>query len=159
MDLKSEVLTKSKKIDILQKVCFLSKNRSFSHMYFLSKKSQKEILFDILNSKECFLDLKREILKTSKKSTFSKGVRPWFLSRKRPFCYMFFLAKKPERNSFWYSGLKIKLFGPQKWSSHKVEKNRHFAKGMLSVKKSTFFSYVFFFEEKKPEKSIFWYSG
>ena len=59
---------------------FLSKNRPFSHMFFLSIKSQKETFFDILHRKECFLDHKRKVLKNPKKLTFSKGVSPWFLS-------------------------------------------------------------------------------
>ena len=84
---------------------FLSKNRPFSYVFFFSKKSQKETFFFILDSKECFLDPKSEILAKSKKSTFCKGVSPWFLSKNRPFSHMFFLSKKkPERNIFWYSG-------------------------------------------------------
>ena len=80
---------------------FLSKNRPFSHFFFLTKKSQKEILFHILDRKECFLDLKSEVLKNSKKLTFCKGVSPWFLSKNRPFSYMFFFyQKKEERNIF-----------------------------------------------------------
>ena len=93
LDLKREILKNSKKLTFCKGVSpwFLSKIRPFSHMYFWSKKGQKETFFDILNSKECFLDLKREILKTSKKSTFSKGVRPWFLSKKTTFLlYIFF---------------------------------------------------------------------
>ena len=43
---------------------------------FFSKNTQKEIFFDILDRKECFLDLKSEVLKTSKKLKFSKGVSP-----------------------------------------------------------------------------------
>ena len=69
LDLKSEVLTKSKKIDILQRGSpwFLSKNRPFSHIFVLRKKTKKETIFDILDSKECFLDHKRKLLKKSKK--------------------------------------------------------------------------------------------
>ena len=35
--------------------CFSSKNRPFSHMFFLSKKSQKETFFDILDRKKMLL--------------------------------------------------------------------------------------------------------
>ena len=69
---------------------FLSKNRPFSHMFLLSKKSHKETFFDILDRKKCFLNLKSETLAKSKKSTFCKGVSPWFFSKNRPFSYMFF---------------------------------------------------------------------
>ena len=37
---------------------FLSKNRLFPHIFFLSKKSQEEPVFYILESKECFSHLK-----------------------------------------------------------------------------------------------------
>ena len=73
-------------------------------MFFLSKQSKKETYFDILDSKECFLDLKSETLAKSKKSAFCKGVSPWFLSKNRPFSYMFFFdQKKPELNIFSHS--------------------------------------------------------
>ena len=36
--------------------------------FFLSKESQEKTFFDILNRKECFLDLKSKLLKKSKKS-------------------------------------------------------------------------------------------
>ena len=80
---------------------FLSKNQPFSHIFSLTNKSQKETFFDILDRKECFLDHKREVLKNSKKSTFCKGVSPWFLSKNRPFSYMFFLSKKSQKETFF----------------------------------------------------------
>ena len=74
-------------------------------MSFLSKKSQKQTVFDILDKKEWFLDLKTEVLKKSRKSTFFKGVSPWFLSKNRHFPYMFFFLAKKARNKqfliFW----------------------------------------------------------
>ena len=69
---------------------FLSKNRPFPHMFFWSKKKQKETFFHILDRKECFLDKKRTVSKNAKKSTFCEGVSPRFLSKNRPFSYMFF---------------------------------------------------------------------
>ena len=80
---------------------FLSKNRRFSYMFFFTKKSQKERVFDILDRKECFLDQKRKVLKNSKESTFCKGVSPWFLSQNCSFLICFFSQPKtPERNIF-----------------------------------------------------------
>ena len=79
---------------------FLSKNRPFSP-FFLTKKSQRETFFDILDRKECFLDLKSEVLKNSKKSTFSKGVSPWFLAKIRPSSYMFFLSKQSKKETYF----------------------------------------------------------
>ena len=40
---------------------FLKKS-TFSSSVLLSKESKKETFFDILDSKECFLDLKSEVL-------------------------------------------------------------------------------------------------
>ena len=79
---------------------FLSKNRPFFHMFFFSQKSQKEGFFDILDRKEYFLDLKGELLKKSKKSTFCKGVSPWFFSKNRPFSHMFFMGKQSHIETF-----------------------------------------------------------
>ena len=103
LHLKSEVLKKSKKTTFCKGFSpwFLSKNPPFSHMFFLAKKSQKETFVHILDSKECFLDLKSEFLKWSKKSTFCKEFSPWFLSKNRPFSHMFFLAKKSQKKHFF----------------------------------------------------------
>ena len=54
----------------------LSKNRPFSYIFF-SKGSQKETFFDILDRKECFLYLKSEVLKKSRKLEFGNEVSPW----------------------------------------------------------------------------------
>ena len=58
--------------------------------FFQAKKSHKETFFDILDRKQCFLDLKSEVLKKSKKSTFCKRVTPWFFSKNYPFPHLFF---------------------------------------------------------------------
>ena len=78
------------------------KNRPFSYMFFfLTKKSQKERVFDILDRKESFLDLKSEVVAKSKKSTFCKGVSPWFFSNNQPFSYMFFVSQKCQKETFF----------------------------------------------------------
>ena len=102
MDLKIEVLKNSKKWTFCKGVSawFLAKIRPSSYMLFLSKQSKKQTYFDILDSKECFLDLKSEVLKNSKEPTFCQGVSPWFLSKNRPFSHMFFLGKKSKRETF-----------------------------------------------------------
>ena len=80
----------------------MSKNRPFSYVFFFSKKSQKETFFFILDSKECFLDPKSEILAKSKKTTFCKGVSPWFSHKNRPFSHMLFvLSKKNQREKIF----------------------------------------------------------
>ena len=52
---------------------FLKKS-TFSSSVLLSKESKKETFFDILDSKECFLDLKSEVLAMSKNRYFAKGL-------------------------------------------------------------------------------------
>ena len=54
LDLKSEILKKWKKSEFCKGLSpwFLSKNRLVSHRVFLSKESQKETCFDILDRKE-----------------------------------------------------------------------------------------------------------
>ena len=42
----------------------------FSRWYFLINLSQKRLFFDIVDRKECFLDLRREILKAQKNGNF-----------------------------------------------------------------------------------------
>ena len=70
-------------------------------MFFLSKKRQKKIFFNILESKENFLDLTSKVLKNSKKFTFCKGISLWFSSKNRPFSYMFFFSKKNQNEKFF----------------------------------------------------------
>ena len=93
------------------------KNRPFSYMIFFSKKSQKQTVFDILDKKECFLDLKSEVLRNWKKSKCCKEVSPWFLSKNRPFFHMFFLAKKARNKHFLIFWIERTLYTPQNKSS------------------------------------------
>ena len=56
---------KDQKIDIFERgytMVFLSQNKLFFLCLFWAKKDQKETFFDILDRKECFLDLKSDIL-------------------------------------------------------------------------------------------------
>ena len=67
-----------------------------------------------------------------KKSTFCKGVRPWFLSKNWPFSHMLFLSKKKGRKKhfliFW---IEKNAFQTWKVKFLKSRKNRHFAKGLV----------------------------
>ena len=137
------------------------KKPTFSSSVLLSKESKKETFFDILDSKECFLDLKSEVLKNSKKSAFCKRVSLWFLSKNRPFSYMFFLGKKAKNKHFLVLWIENKAFWTSKVKFSQSRKKATFCKGVSSwflTKKSTFFLYVFY-EQKKPERNIFSYSG
>ena len=80
---------------------FVKKSTFFLSVFFEIKKANKQTFFDILDRKECFLDLKSEVLKNSKKSTFSKGVSPWFLSKNRPYSYKIFFEQKGKKEKFF----------------------------------------------------------
>ena len=102
LDLKSKVLKNSKKSTFCKEISLWcsSNNRPFSYMFFFSKKSQNEKLFNILEKKEYLLDLKSETLAKSKQWTFCKGVSPWFLTKLRPSSYMFCWANKARKKHF-----------------------------------------------------------
>ena len=107
LDHKKKVLKNSKKSTFSKGLVhgFCQKIDLFLIFFFLTKKSQKETFFHILDRKEFFLDLKSEVLKNSKKLTFCKGVGPCFLSKNRPLSRMFFFWGKKARKKhfliFW----------------------------------------------------------
>ena len=148
LDLKSEVPAKSKKSPFCKEASlgFRQKNRPFSYMIFLSKKSQRQTVFDILERKQWFLDLKSEVLQKSRKSTFCKGVSPWFLSKNRPFSYMFFLSKKSQKQTVFDILDRKECFLDLKSEVLKKSRKSTFCKGVSQwfLSKNGFFSYMFF---------------
>ena len=119
----------------------MSKHRPFPFMFFLSKQSQKETFFDLLDRNECFLDVKSEVQKKSKKSTFWNGVSPWFLSKNWPVFYIFFFNKERQKETFFDI----------------LDRKECFFLWFLFQKIDLFL--IFFFEQKKPRRSsflIFW---
>ena len=160
LDLKSEIPQKSKKSIFCKGVSpwFLSKNRPFSYMNFLSKNSQKQKVFDILDRKECFLDLKSEVLKKSRKSTFCKGVSPWFLSKNRPFSNMFFFFSKTSQKQTVFEILDRKeCFLDQKSEVLQKSRKSTFCKGVspFFLSKNRPFSYMFFLSKNSQKKTVF----
>ena len=55
--------------------------------------------FGLPDKKECSLNQKKKVLKNDKKSTFSKLVSAWFLSKNRTFYHQCFLGKTSQRGS------------------------------------------------------------
>ena len=55
----------------------------------------------------------------------------FFVKKSTFFSYVFFEQKKPERNIFWYPGLKKMLLRPQNWTSNKFEKIDIFPKRLV----------------------------
>ena len=81
---------------------FLSKNRPFPHMFFWSKKKQKETFFHILDRKECVLDKKEQFQKTLKNRHFAKGLVQGFCQKIDLFLISFFLSKKARKKHSFY---------------------------------------------------------
>ena len=146
-------------MDILQRgqsMVFLKKS-TFSLSVLLSKESQKETFFDLLDRKECFLDHKRKLLKNSKKiDILQRGQSMVFIKKSTFFLYVFFQPKKPERNIFLILDSKECFLDPKSEILAKSKKST-FCKGLVHgfcQKIDLFFLYVFF-QPKKPERNIF----
>ena len=100
---------------------FCQKFDHFLINFFFQKPKMKHFLIFWIENK-VFGTSKVKFSESRKKTTFCKGVSPLFLSKNRPFSYMFFFfePKKAEKNIFWYSGEKRMVFRPQKISSKKL---------------------------------------
>ena len=79
----------------------LSKNRTFSYLYFSQKLCKKRSFSDILERKQLFLDQKIKVLTKAKKWTFFKGVSPCSLSKNRTFSYLRFSQISYQKRSFF----------------------------------------------------------
>ena len=71
---------------------FWSRNGHFSNFFFLDNIGQENVFYDILDQKNAFLSYKNKKFKKSKNWHFSKGVNPWFWSKKGHFSNFFFLG-------------------------------------------------------------------
>ena len=137
---------------------FVKKSTFFS-FFFLTKKSQKETFFDILDRKECFLDLKSEVLTKSKNIDILKGVSPWFLSKNRPFSCLFF-SKKSQQEHFLILWIENKAFWTSKVKFSQSRKKSTICKGFSPwfLSKNRPFPHIFFSAKKARNKHflIFW---
>ena len=71
-----------------------------ARQFFFRKIRQERLFRDILDTKECFVDMENEVLKKSKISKFSKRVSPWFLLFLSIFHRFFFLQNKAKKKCF-----------------------------------------------------------
>ena len=60
-------------------------------MFFLGNIGQENVFYDNLERKNAVLGYKNKKFKKSKNGHFSKGVNPWFWSKKGLFSNFFFL--------------------------------------------------------------------
>ena len=73
----------------------------FFHFFFLDSISQENVLYDILERKNAFLDYKNKKFKKSINWDFSKRVNAWFWSKKWPFFHLFFFRQYQPGNVFY----------------------------------------------------------
>ena len=69
--------------------------------FFLANIGNDNVYHDILEGKNSFLGYKNKKFKKSKNSDFSKGVNPWFWSKKGHFFQIFFLDNIGKENVFY----------------------------------------------------------
>ena len=78
---------------------FFQKSNFFLWAFFTEIISEN-IVFDIVERKQSFLDQKIEVLRRAKKWTFFKGVSPWIFSKNQTFSYGRFSQKSYQKTSF-----------------------------------------------------------
>ena len=132
----------------------------FFQLFFLGKKGQENVFYDILQRKIACLSYKNKKFKNWKKLSFFKWGYPMVLFQKWPFFELFFLGNWGQENVFYdilkrkngFLGYKIKKF--------KKSKNWHFSKGVNPwfSSQNGHFSNFFFFTQCRPGKCILWYS-
>ena len=105
----------------------LSKNRTFSHLWFLEKSNLKKSFFDTFWKKKMFFRPEN----CAKKSTFSKEFSPSFLSKNWTFSHQCFLQKLCQKRSFFDILDRKEWFLDQKIEVLKSPKNRHSPKGLI----------------------------
>ena len=117
----------------------------FQH-FFLGNKGQENVFYDILQRKTNFLGYKNKKFKKSKNYYFSKGVNPWFWSKKGHFFKIFFLGNTGKENVFYDILERRNVFLGYKNKKFKTTNNWHFFKGVnlwLLVQKWPSFHNVF----------------
>ena len=103
LDQQRKVLKNSKESTFCKGVSswFLSKNLPFPYIFFfLAKNARKQHFLIIWIENKAFCTSKVKFSNSKRKSTFCKGVSPWFLSKNRPFSHRFFLSKKRQKERF-----------------------------------------------------------
>ena len=89
---------------------------------------QENVFYDILERKNAFLSYKNKKLKQSYNWDFSKGVNPWFWSKKWPFFQLFLLGNLGQENVFYHILKRKTVFLGYKNKKLKQSKNWDFSK-------------------------------
>ena len=74
-------------------LCFWPKNGHFSNFFFLGNTWQENVFYDIVERNKAFLGFKNKKFKKTRNWHFSKGVNPWFWSKKGYFSNFFFFRQ------------------------------------------------------------------
>ena len=98
--------------------------------FFFGNTGQKTVFCDILERKTVFLGYKNKKFNKSKNWDISKGVNPWFWSKKFPFFQLFFLGNIIEENVFYDILERKNAFLGYKTKKFKKSKNWDFSKGV-----------------------------
>ena len=119
------------KLEFFQRVkpWFWSRNSHFFNFFFLSNLGQENVFYDILEQKNAFLRYKNKKSKKPKTWHFSKGVKPWFLSKNGHFSNFFFLSNSGHENIFNDILKRKKAFLEYKKRSSKRRKLTFFPRG------------------------------
>ena len=133
---------------------------TFFQVFFLASLEQENVFYDILKRKNAFLGYKNKKFKKSKNWHFSKGVNPWFWSKKWPFFQLFFLGNIQQENVFNDILERKYAFLCYKKKKFKKSKNWHFSKGVNPRfwSKNGRFSKFFFFSQYRTGKCLLRYS-
>ena len=70
-------------------------------IFFLCNMFQENVVYDILQRKNSFLEYKNKKFKKSKNWDFSKGVNPWIWYKNGHFLHLFFLGNIGKDNVFY----------------------------------------------------------
>ena len=114
----------------------------FFHLFLKGNIGQENVFYDILERKNAFLGYKNKKFKKSKNWNFSKGVNPWFWSKKGHFSN-FFLGIIGQENLFYDILERKNDFLGYKNKKFKKSKNWHVSKPMVLVQKWQFFQLLF----------------
>ena len=79
----------------------LVQNGHFSNFFFSGNIDHENFFYNILQRKYVFLSYNNKKFKKSKNWHFSKGVNPWFWSKKGHFSNFFFLGSMGQENVFY----------------------------------------------------------
>ena len=129
----------------------------FFQLFFSRNLDQENVYYDILQRKNAFQRYKNKKSKKPKNWHFSKGVNPWFWSKKGHFFNFFFLSNLGQQNVFYDILERQNAFLRYKNKESKKSKNWNFSKGVKPwfwSRNSHFFN--FFFLSNLGQENVFY---